>query len=70
MLRFKNFSDPLLEEKNIIDTTSQTSLREMPPSVLTMTRVGITTRSSKGPRSIILYYCQQIDKYFTVLVGS
>jgi len=69
MLRFKNFSDPLLEEKNIIDTSSQTSLRE-PPSVLTLTRVGITLRSSKGPRSIILYYCQQIDKYFTVLVGS
>jgi len=65
MLRFKNFSDPQLDE-NI--SSSHVPVNEMPPPVLTLKRVGITTRSSKGPKTIVLYQCDQIRQYFTVLV--
>jgi len=69
MLRFKQFCEHQLEESYSFGS-SQTSLSEVPPPMLTWTRVGISARSAKGPNLIISYYCKQIDQYATVLVNE
>jgi len=65
MLSFKEFSESNLEENN---SSSHVPVHEIPPPVLTLKRISISHLSS-GPKTIVLYECEKLKKYFTVLVG-